>query len=345
MTVAHACAENTGCTDARQLKRLRTEQSDAEDNPPAQVSKMGKIPVNSPEPVSAATPSSKQEPATAPDTAEQQPSPSPHASEQEPAAAPCDGPSQSENQPADTPQQPCNRVLLEPNLLCVPRLKPLCSQVQHATSRYKQLCWQLCRLQQYVELLRSQLPQHVLQALNPLLLLSRNESHARALAQYPPLFPALFSAIHAFHVAVDCRLLRCESNRTGSLARDMQPAAPAGSSDTLSGKEGTDEADPSSTQEGVEACAPQKRADTTPEEAWQAQLAVAAATVVHHLAMVCSPLCTSLTMPLPLYSTVHDCVGHDLHALQIAFLLVWYDVLMLNSGTAELCACCLPREV
>lgn len=151
-------------------------------------------------------------------------------------------------------------------------------------------CWKLCRLQQYVELLRSQHPQHVLQALNPLLLLSGNESHARVLAQYPPLFPALFTAIHSFHMAVDCRLLRCASRRTGTVAQAAPPtAAPTGSSDLLAGREGTDEADPGCTQEEGDAGALQNRADATPEEAWQGQLAVAAATVVHHLAMVRAP--------------------------------------------------------
>lgn len=138
-----------------------------------------------------------------------------------------------------------------------------------------------------MELLRSQHPQHVLQALNPLLLLSRNEAHAQVLAQYPPLFPALFSAIHSFHVAVDCRLLRRESSRAGTVAHVSQPsAAPTGSSDMVAGREGTDEADPGRTQEEGDAGVLQNRAETTPEEAWQAQLAVAAATVVHHLAMV-----------------------------------------------------------
>jgi hypothetical protein len=171
-------------------------------------------------------------------------------------------------------------------------------------------------LQQYVELLRSQHPQHVLQALNPLLLLSRNESHARVLAQYPPLFPALFSAIHAFHVAVDCRLLRSESTRTGTLAHtcpNQQPAA--GSSDLLAGREGTDEADPGSTQEAGDVGAQQKHGHTTPEEAWQAQLAVAAATVVHHLAMVRSPPVSKVCMPLcdevHLFLMVHLCNRMD----------------------------------
>jgi hypothetical protein len=158
----------------------------------------------------------------------------------------------------------------------------------------------------------------VLQALNPLLLLSRNESHARVLAQYPPLFPALFSAIHAFHVAVDCRLLRGESNRTGTHTHacpHQQPAA--GSSDALAGREGTDEADPGSFQEVGDAGPGQKHAHTTPEDVWQAQLAVAAATVVHHLAVVRSP------------SNFLGLHAHDCHCLP--FLIVHV--------TCNMCAC------
>lgn len=133
LLIVEMYAENTGCKEARLLKRLRTEKSDAEDCPPSQASKLdtSSCPVQaqtSEQEVSVAPPATvlKQEPPIDPHppTAEQQPTAAPpaHASKQEPAAVPCAVPSQSENEPAinrDTPQPPCNRVLLEPNLLYV----------------------------------------------------------------------------------------------------------------------------------------------------------------------------------------------------------------------------------
>ena len=127
------CTETTNVTEARILKRPRTEKPETEEVPPAQASKLAAPscpvqPSQQEEPVPTPT-APKQGPAVAPlpQPAEEQPATAPpaHTSEQEPAAVPSAGPS-SETHPGtskdtpqqqDTPQHPSNRVLVEPDLL------------------------------------------------------------------------------------------------------------------------------------------------------------------------------------------------------------------------------------
>jgi len=130
----------------------------------------------------------------------------------------------------------------------------------------------LCSLQQYAELLCSPQPQHVLQALNLLLAISRRDGHAQVLAHNPALMTALCSVIHAFHLVIDsCLARRDAANGAGVRMQTPANATAAGAAvrrqlveDRWCG----------------EACEMQP---------WRAQLAVHAGTVIHNLVQVCAP--------------------------------------------------------
>lgn len=121
-----------------------------------------------------------------------------------------------------------------------------------------------CRLQQYAELLSSPHPQYVLQALNLLLAISRRDGHAQVLAHNPALVKALCSVVHAFHLVIDAALAqRAAPADAAAAALPLQDVRRALVEGPWCG----------------EACEAQ---------AWRAQLAVHAGTVIHNLVQVCN---------------------------------------------------------
>eukprot|EP00892_Ulva_mutabilis_P011966 jgi/Ulvmu1/9141/UM005_0239.1 len=167
-------------------------------------------------------------------------------------------------------------------------------------------------LQQYAELLCSPLPQHVLQALNLLLAISRRDGHAQVLAHNPALMTALCSVVHAY---IDASLDARRDAATGAAARTQSAAAA-----TAGG--------PAAPLQDVrrQLVEGQWCGDACEHQPWRAQLAVHAGTVIHNLVQVAHELMTAESL-----AAVHAvCLRHLplLHAqpcpavLELAALLL-----------------------